>query len=159
VAGVPRVRDLLYRFRPAAAPGSASAAGVPADRERDLAAELEPVFASLADTHRECADIVERSRLEAARISAEGAARAEAIRTAGRARVAAERAATAAAVCDVGSAEVSAASAEVDRLIDRLHERAEQLLPSYVDAVVESVRALVGAPTALDRESGSGGPP
>ena len=45
---VPRVSDLLYRFRPSGAPGAATQAGVPADRARDLAEELEPVFASVA---------------------------------------------------------------------------------------------------------------
>ena len=50
---MPRVRDVLYRFRPAGAPGAASSAGVPVDRSADLAAELEPVFALLADTEQE----------------------------------------------------------------------------------------------------------
>lgn len=49
-----RVRDLLYRFRPAGAPGAASAAAVPMDRRSSLEAELSPLFAWLAVTEREC---------------------------------------------------------------------------------------------------------
>lgn len=153
---MPRVRDLLYRFRPSAAPGGATAAGVPADRARDLAAELDPVFASLADTERECADIVESARLEAARIGAEAGAAAESVRAAGRARVAAERAAAAAAIRHGRSAEISGASAAVDRSIAHLHEHAERLLPDYVAAGVDSVRALIGAEVDPRRDPGGG---
>jgi len=42
-------RDFLNRFKPAAAPGSASRAGVPADRAALLAAEIDPVLDMLAE--------------------------------------------------------------------------------------------------------------
>ena len=62
---MPRVRDLLYRFRPSGAPGAATAAGVPVDRTAKLAAELDPVFARLADTEEECAAILAEGRRRA----------------------------------------------------------------------------------------------
>ena len=156
---MPRVRDLLYRFRPSAAPGSATAAGVPADRARDLAAELAPVFAALADTERECAAIVEAARTEAARVRTDGAARVEALRASGRSRVAAERAAAAAETRQAGAGDVAAASQALDRSVAELLERAERLLPSYADAVVDSVRALVGEPVTFERTGDPGGGP
>jgi hypothetical protein len=93
---MPRVRDVLQRFRPSGAPGAATAAGVPADRAHELAAELEPVFALLADTERECADIVDRARRAESGIRVREAERARGVLAAGRARVEAERAAAAA---------------------------------------------------------------
>jgi hypothetical protein len=52
---MPRVGDLLDRFRPAGTPGPAAAAGVPADRRAAAAEEeLAPVFTALADVEREC---------------------------------------------------------------------------------------------------------
>ncbi|HEX7745917.1 MAG TPA: hypothetical protein VF462_11720, partial [Micromonosporaceae bacterium] len=54
---MPAVRELLDRFRPAGAPGAASAAGVPADRQTTASAELDPVFAALADVVAKCAGL------------------------------------------------------------------------------------------------------
>lgn len=50
---MPRARDFLARFRPAGIPGAAAATGVPADRLAEAGAELEPLFAMLADTEAE----------------------------------------------------------------------------------------------------------
>ena len=61
-----RVRDILFRFRPAGARVPAAEAGVPVDRAADLAAELEPLFAQLADAEAECAAFVERAQTTAA---------------------------------------------------------------------------------------------
>ena len=62
------VRDFLQRFRPAGTPGKAAAAAVPADRARDLAAELEPVFSMLAGAEAERARILSEADSDAARI-------------------------------------------------------------------------------------------
>ena len=72
-----RVRDVLYRFRPAGAPGAASAAGVPVDRAADLAAELEPLLAQLATTERTVAGIREQAIRDAAEIRARDVERAQ----------------------------------------------------------------------------------
>jgi hypothetical protein len=124
-----------------------------------VAAELDPVFASLADTERECADIVERARLEAARIGGEAGPAADSVHASGRARVAAERA-VAAAIRPARSDEISRAADAIDRSIAHLQEHSEQLLPAYVAAGVDSVRALVGAAAEADpgRDLGGGSP-
>jgi hypothetical protein len=51
------LRDLLHRFRPPGAPGAPSAAGVPVDQRARAEAELEPVFAALAETGHRCAEM------------------------------------------------------------------------------------------------------
>lgn len=77
-----QAHNFLDRFRPAGAPGAAGRAGVPADRRRELAAEIEPVLALLDAAYAECGQIeaaasrevsviLERARAEAARIGAE----------------------------------------------------------------------------------------
>jgi hypothetical protein len=58
---VPDLRDFLSRFRPAGAPGAALA-GVPADRRRELEAEVGPVLALLAGTQAEC-ELADSARL------------------------------------------------------------------------------------------------
>jgi hypothetical protein len=87
---MPRVRDFLYRFRPAGAPGAAAEAGVPIDRTAELTAELEPLFASLARTERECANIRDHAKADAAAIRDQQADLARGVISAGEARTAAE---------------------------------------------------------------------
>ncbi len=77
---MPQLGDFLSRFRPAGAPGAATLAGVPADREAERAAELEPVLGLLARTEQECAAMTTAAGLEADRIVAAARAGAEAIR-------------------------------------------------------------------------------
>ena len=88
---MPRVRDVLLRFRPSGAPGAATAAGVPVDRANEVAAELEPVFELLADTERECTRILENAVADSAAIRARDAARARAVVASGKALVESER--------------------------------------------------------------------
>ena len=66
------LRDVLFRFRPAGAPGAPTPGAVPGDRVAEAAAELAPLLADLADAES-----------EAARIRAEGEARACEIRSQG----------------------------------------------------------------------------
>ncbi|HET8769051.1 MAG TPA: hypothetical protein VFM86_17125, partial [Pedococcus sp.] len=77
---MPRVRDLLLRFRPTGTPGPAGPAGVPVDRSAELAAELAPVLAALAATEAECTALVEEGRRAAGAKRAAAAARADALR-------------------------------------------------------------------------------
>lgn len=111
--------DFLSRFKPTAAPGSASQAGVPGDRAARLAAELDPVLGMLAQAHERCAAIRADGEQEAARIARQAAARVAAIASAGLERAAAARdaaasevvaAAEAAAAADLGAAVGSAGS-------------------------------------------------
>lgn len=66
------LRDVLFRFRPAGTPGTPTPGAVPGDRAAEADAELAPVLADLADTED-----------EAARIRAEGRARASEVRERG----------------------------------------------------------------------------
>jgi vacuolar-type H+-ATPase subunit H len=147
---VTQARDFLDRFRPAGAPGSAARAGVPADRARELAAEVEPVLALLDDTHAECEQIIETARQEAGRIMAEaGAAVARVGQEADRnARAAGEEAA--AEVLAQTRAEVQETAAEAAQQALQIRRLAQRRLPELVTAAVGLVRA---GPT------GAGGPP
>jgi hypothetical protein len=148
---VPRVRDLLYRFRPAGAPGAASAAGVPVDRGADLAAELEPLFAQLADTEDACTAIREQARGDAERIRARETERARGIVAAANARTQAERAAATAQLRQRAETESSALLAAAEQEAAAVRERAAEQMPAYVAQVVASVRGLLG-----EDESGAG---
>ena len=92
-----QTRDFLDRFRPAGAPGGAARAGVPADRVRELAAEVGPVLALLDDVHAECDQILGEARREAARVAAQAHTEVMRIERDGqrRARVARDEAAAA----------------------------------------------------------------
>ena len=146
---MPRVRDVLHRFRPSGAPGAATAAGVPADRAAELAAELEPVLALLAETDRECADLLEGARLEEAEIRARHADRARSVLATGRALVEAERAA---ATASTRGRDDDLAGAVPARGPDGPGGRARLGDPftPHVDLVVDAVRSLLGRGTGSE---------
>lgn len=146
---MPRVRDLLHRFRPAGAPGAATPAGVPVDRRADLAAELEPLFARLADLERECAAIREQSEVDAATIRTRGIERARAVLADARTRSQSERAAASVRMQRRAETEAAAQLRDAERSAVELRQRAGPLLPHYVDQVVATVRELLSdQPTA-----------
>ena len=140
---MPRVRDLLYRFRPSGAPGGASLAGVPIDRAATVAAELEPVFGQLSAVESECDGIRDDAGRDVAMIKDRHAGRARAIMAAATGRVGSERAAAVARMRDLASAdaaaELSAARVEATALRGRAAER----MPGYVDRVVAMVRVFI----------------
>jgi len=140
---MPRVRDLLYRFRPSGAPGGASAASVPIDRAATVAAELEPLFSQLSAVESECDGIRDEAGRDVAVIKNRDAGRARAIVASATGRVGSERAAAVARMRDLAAAdaaaELSAARAEAAALRDRAAER----MPDYVDRVVAMVRVLI----------------
>jgi uncharacterized membrane protein YccC len=138
-----RARDVLYRFRPAGAPGAASATGVPADRVADLTAELQPLFAELTRTERECADIIARAGLAAAQVHAQAMDRAAGLVPVARERVDGERAAAVARVRERGAQESAAALAAAEQDAAQVHRRAEERMASFVDSVLASVGELV----------------
>jgi vacuolar-type H+-ATPase subunit H len=147
---VTQARDFLDRFRPAGAPGSAARAGVPADRARELAAEVGPVLTLLDDVHAECERIIEAARQEAGRITAEAHAEADRIgREADRtARSARDEAA--AEVLAQARAEVQETTAAAGQQALQVRRLARRRLPELVAAAARLVRA---GPT------GASGPP
>ena len=107
---------------------------MPADRARELGAEIGPVLSLLDDTHAECERIIAAARLEADRIAA--AADAETARIgqeAGRlARIARDDAAG--EVLARARAEASVAEADAGRRAARIRRLAKRRLPGLVDA-------------------------
>lgn len=142
---MPRVRDLLYRFRPSGAPGSASATGVPIDRAATVAAELGPLFGQLAEVERQCDGIQDAARRDVAAINAAAAERVHTIVAEASGRVGSERAAAVVRirgqVAADGAAELAAARVEAAAIRDR----ASQRMAGYVDRVVTAVGELIGA--------------
>jgi len=138
-----RVRDVLHSFRPAGAPGAAGAAGVPADRGADLMAELEPVFAQLAGTEQECANIAVRAGQAAAQIRARDAERARGVLAAARERMDAERADAVAQMRPNAQAKSTAAAVAAEREAAEIRRHAVEHLGSYVDLIVASVSRLI----------------
>jgi hypothetical protein len=143
---MPRARDFLARFRPVGTPGAAASAGVPADRVAEAGAELEPLFAMLADTEAE----VDRVRASADQRIAEGnqlaAERAVEVLAQARLRADAERAdasAKARALADREAAqELAAAEAQASRIRQSANERMDAQVAEIVAAVREQLEGL-----------------
>jgi hypothetical protein len=140
---MPSTRDLLQRFRPAGAPGAATASGVPADRVAERDAELAPVFARLADPVAQAARIrqdalveAERRRLIARDAAAARVAAARQDAEAIRAHLLAEAQLQATEAARVGS-ESSREAAQ------RIIERARATLDADVGEVMAGVRRAV----------------
>ena len=137
-----RVRDILYRFRPAGSPGAAGTAGVPVDRGADLAAELAPLFAQLADTEAACTALVDHARTEARSRHDRVVVSAHALVAAARDEAAVERATAAAMVRRAGEAELTALRVAAEREAHELERRAAERIPEHVARVVTVVRAV-----------------
>jgi hypothetical protein len=133
---MPRMRDILQRFRPTSAPGAASTGGVPADRTADMAAELRPVLAMLEATQATCRTIASDADLEAERIRSQAREQARTIRDEGPERAATERAEAASRVSRDGRTEAERRSEAARSTVDQLTGHARELLPEYVELVV-----------------------
>ena len=155
---MPRVSDLLDRFRPAGAPGPAGAAGVPADRRVAAEDELAPVFATLADVERECAALRDAA-LGAARERTERAAR-EAADLIREARDDAEviRAETTARLRAVGAEELALLLARAEDEAGAVRARAAQRLPALVERVLAHVRIQLSVLVGDDAVPAPSGP-
>ncbi|MGZ4601972.1 MAG: hypothetical protein ACXV3S_00025 [Kineosporiaceae bacterium] len=143
---MPNVRDILRRFRPAAAPGPAATGGVPADRVAEREAELAPVLALLEEVEQECAQLLEAARTAAAERRSQGAGQVEAILAAGRRRADAERAAAAAAQQRLADEEAQRIVRDGRDQARRTVEAARRRLPELVAAAAEQVRVLLATP-------------
>lgn len=150
-----RVRDILYRFRPAGAPGAAGEAGVPVDRAADLAAELEPLFAQLADTEAECAALVEQARGNAVRRRARDAKSAESVVAVAREHADVERAAAATVARQLDQPGLASVLVAAQAEAEALRLRAAARIPVEVARVVEVVRAVGGGAPASGRDEGA----
>ena len=141
---MPRARDLLYRFRPAGAPGSASASGVPVDRVAGRATELLPLFARLAETERQCAFIREQAHRDADAIRVRHSDVARSVAVTANDNVEAERVRAAAQVRQQADSAAAAALMDARQEASQLQRRAAQRLPAYVARVASVVEALAG---------------
>lgn len=135
------VRDLLDRFRPAAAPGAAGPVGVPTDRRAAAVTELEPVFAALAEVERTAAAIRRTGRDQAARIGADAARQAQAIMARARSTRGTERADAAAQIRSAGQAELTDVLGKAERGAARLRDLGRTQVPIVRQRVVDLVRA------------------
>lgn len=151
---MPRVRDVLLRFRPSGAPGAATAAGVPVDRANEVAAELEPVFGLLAETERECARILEDAVAESAGIRARDTARARAVLASGQALVESERRSAATRSRGAGGVGADAVAAAGRAGSAGPAGPAGETLEHRVGLVVDAVRDLLRQATRSDDSVG-----
>ena len=150
---MPRVRDFLYRFRPAGAPGAAAEAGVPTDRTAELTAELEPLFASLAQTEGECTDLRDRARADAAAIRGQQADLARGVISAAEARTAAERAAAAATVQQRAESQAADLIAAAGREAAAVRQRATSRMPRFVAEAVGHLATELAAQAVPPRKA------
>jgi hypothetical protein len=153
---VPGVRDWLDRFRPAGAPGAATAAGVPVDRRAAALAELEPVFAALAADIARAAARRDELVAAATRRRAEGREAAGGIVAQARASAEAERAAEAARLRSLATEQTQARRGQAAAQVRDVRDRAAQRQAALVDAVVARVLAEI---EELDRLTGRGRTP
>ncbi len=138
-----RSRDLLQRFRPAGAPGTAASAGVPADRVAELSAELEPVLALLDVASEEAGRIRAEGSREAARLRAEAGERARTLVATATREAEADRIAAAARVNERAAAEADETVAAARAEAAALRLRADERLQEYADRVLGAVRSTV----------------
>ncbi|MFI7546844.1 hypothetical protein [Actinoplanes sp. NPDC049599] len=142
---MPGLRELLSRFRAAGAPGAPGAAGVPVDLRAGVTAELEPVFAALAETVAGCERRRADGAAEAQRCLDEARGRAAALLTQAKGAAPAARAAAAARTRRLAEAELAAIEADSRATAEELTRRAEGRLPDLVNEVVERVRHDIAA--------------
>jgi vacuolar-type H+-ATPase subunit E/Vma4 len=114
-----------------------SGAAVPADRVAEVAAELAPVFAALADAQAEAAEIRFGAAALAAERRREAATVAERIRAEWQARAETARAEAFAAARSSAEAAGTELVHEAWRDADALRERVESRLADYVEWVVK----------------------
>jgi len=144
---VPGLRDYLDRFRSAGAPG-AGRTGVPADRSRELEAELTAVLALLDGVQAECADIVAKARRDAERIVAAARGEAAAVAADADRRARAERERAAREVLAAARTEAIATVAHAEKQALQVRERARQRIPALASRAVGLVRGLGAEPSA-----------
>jgi hypothetical protein len=121
--------------------------GQPRESEED---ELAAVIAALGDIEAEAAEIVAAARAESVRVGAEADRRIEHLRARLPERTATSRAEAELAQDRRADAELADVRAQSEQRVSELERRADEQLPSLVDAAVASIWTLVDA-TEVDR--------
>lgn len=139
---MPQLHDFLARFRPAGPPGAAARAGVPADRSRELEAEVGPVLVLLESTDAECDRDVALARRASEQIIAAAKAEAAAIAADAerQARVAREEAGRQVMVLALDEAARAMDSARQQAA--RTRELSRQRIPVLAGRAVDLIRHL-----------------
>jgi hypothetical protein len=136
-------RELLERFRPAAAPGAVGRVGVPADVHED--AELLAVLAALGPTVAQAEALRERGRQHARSLSAETDRRVLAIRADATVDAVEAQAVAAAQAREVGRQAAERLVAESTARAGTLVADRERGLAGVVDLVLSVLRAQVAS--------------
>ena len=140
---MPALRDFLARFRPAGPPGAAARAGVPADRSRELEAEVGPVLALLGSTDAERERIIAQARRDdAEQITAAARAEGAAITADAEQRAGAAREETARQVVALARDEAAGTVDMARQQAMRTRELAGQRMPALVSRAVDAIRQL-----------------
>ena len=134
------VRDLLDRFRPSGSPGPPAMSGVPADRVTERSAELEPVFAMLADVQGEVEQIGSEAQREALHRRELAAERARVILAEARRAVDAERAQAAAAAQSGAAEQVADLVTDAQAAAESLAEQADARRSALVADILREAR-------------------
>jgi vacuolar-type H+-ATPase subunit H len=142
---MPRVPDLLRRFRPAGTPGAAGVAGVPLDRVATDAAELAPLFAQLVTAEAECNNIVSQATLDANAALERARVRAREIASGAQQRATSERAAAMARARHVIQEQTDYDLATAQRHADELQARAVDRLTDYAAQVARAITGMTAA--------------
>jgi len=156
---MPRISDLLDRFRPAGAPGPAVVAGVPADRRAAAQEELLPVFAAMADVERECAALREAARAAAEECTVRAARDAAGLLRRAREDAVALRAQMAARLRAAGEDELTRLVARAGDEAAAVRARTAQRLPALVALVLTQVRVELAVLVGDDASPGQVGAP
>jgi hypothetical protein len=138
---MPRARDFLTRFRPVGTPGAAASAGVPADRVAEAEAELEPLFAMLADTEAEVDHIrasADQRIVESHRLAGERAAE---VLAQARLSADAERASASARARTVADQEVAHELAAATAQAAHVRQSTNDQMDAQVAEILAAVRA------------------
>lgn len=138
------IRDFLYRLRPAGAPGPAGPAGVPADRRADAEQELAEIFAALAATEAECADIRSRAEWEADRSVERAQRMAGAVVARTRVTATAQRADAAATAAQSMHGRIEEILAQAEEEADRVRQMSERRTPILLPRIVDRARQEIG---------------
>jgi hypothetical protein len=155
---MPGLRDVLDRFRPAGAPGAASAAGVPTDRQASLVAELEPVFTALARDEWHAAEVRRVGALYARVLAEQARRQAEAELAQARTQAPAQRAQAAADLRQRAEAELADIGEQAGRAAEAVRERAGQRIGGLLIQVLRQVRTDIKALAAQADPDRSGQP-
>jgi hypothetical protein len=142
---VATVRDFLERLRPSGTPGAPAMSGVPADRLVERVAELEPVFARLADVQAEAERIRADAAAEAERRRRAATEEARSIAAEARRLAEAERGAAAAAAQAEARARAEQIVTEAHHEAAAITVAAESRRPDVVRLVRDRAQAELAA--------------